>query len=243
MFCPNCGTRLQEDCVFCTNCGVRVKETEETAPVGEPLPEQEREFPITERITLFPDGKYRWVRQTDLLGNASQLPFFLRCFGIACFVASLIICWGAELAAFGVWACLKFVLMLTGGGLLVAWIVYCLGAVSIGHKFSILYEMDQTQILMSRRLTKSQDFRWLTAGYMMGLMAKPGMSMNYMNLMSDHSHAIQMGTIKSIRWEPKRQAEKLGGSFGLYRVYVDSRDTEQFTAYLKRHCPKLKKCR
>ena len=32
MFCPNCGTKLEDDAVFCTSCGIQLNKDQGSAP-------------------------------------------------------------------------------------------------------------------------------------------------------------------------------------------------------------------
>ena len=131
----------------------------------------------------------------------------------------------------------------TGICLLVTLLIYLVGAFAIGRKYQIVYEMDQNGIYMSRKLTKGQDLRWCASGYLMGMIANPVNSMDYFNLMSNHSKNLRMESVKSVLWESNRQSVKLGGDFGYYRIYIDERDRVRFVSHLKRCCRNLKKCR
>ena len=69
MFCPNCGTKNEDDALFCGNCGTRlvidvpqetpvqesVEEEPEVTPVQENVPAEPEETPVQESVTAEPE--------------------------------------------------------------------------------------------------------------------------------------------------------------------------------------------
>ena len=69
MFCPNCGTKNEDDALFCGNCGTRlvidvpqetpvqesVEEEPEETPVQENVPAEPEETPVQESVTAEPE--------------------------------------------------------------------------------------------------------------------------------------------------------------------------------------------
>ena len=239
MFCHSCGKRVPDGASFCPACGAEVSGR---AQIRTPQPasgadHQEKE--VNGRMVCFPDGVWRWVRPVDLLGNRSQLPFLLKCAGGTALLLSLVICWGAGLAEFGLLVCGMWVLGLTLGVTVLTALAYCLGAMAIGRKYQILYEMSGGQIRISRKLTPNQDLRWSAAGLAMGLAAEPAFKMDYLNLMSDHQGCLALDSIRSFRWEERRGSVQLWGSFGWQRIYMDARDTRLFAPEISRCNPAI----
>ena len=68
MFCPNCGTKNEDDALFCGNCGTRlvidvpqetpvqesVEEEPEVTPVQENVPAGSEETPVQESVKAGP---------------------------------------------------------------------------------------------------------------------------------------------------------------------------------------------
>ena len=82
MYCENCGAPLNDGAKFCPNCGTNCTftpevTTQEPAQASAPSPENE----ITTRVKLFPDGKYRWNYELNLVKNLSVFIDLIKVFG------------------------------------------------------------------------------------------------------------------------------------------------------------------
>ena len=82
MYCENCGIQLRDGAKFCPNCGTACTFTpevtsQEPAQASAPSPENE----ITTRVKLFPDGKYRWNYELNLVKNLTIFIDLIKVFG------------------------------------------------------------------------------------------------------------------------------------------------------------------
>ena len=56
MFCPNCGTKNEDDALFCGNCGTRlVIDVPQETPVQESVEEEPEETPVQENVPAEPE--------------------------------------------------------------------------------------------------------------------------------------------------------------------------------------------
>ena len=56
MFCPNCGTKNEDDALFCGNCGTRlVIDVPQETPVQESVEEEPEVTPVQESVTAEPE--------------------------------------------------------------------------------------------------------------------------------------------------------------------------------------------
>jgi hypothetical protein len=103
MFCPNCGTKLDDDAVFCTSCGVRLAQdqaSEQTAsePVWQDAPVQE---PASQEVwqSGAPSGSEPPPQAAPMASPPDYLTiniiltvvsFFACCFGIISLITGII---------------------------------------------------------------------------------------------------------------------------------------------------------
>lgn len=101
MFCPNCGTKNEDEALFCGNCGARlvidvpqetpvqesVEEEPEVTPVQENVSAEPEETPVQESVPVQPQQVFgqQPVQQAQFTGQVSgqqpaikRLPDFLR---------------------------------------------------------------------------------------------------------------------------------------------------------------------
>ena len=56
MFCPNCGTKNEDDALFCGNCGTRlVIDVPQETPVQESVEEEPGVTPVQENVPAEPE--------------------------------------------------------------------------------------------------------------------------------------------------------------------------------------------
>ena len=56
MFCPNCGTKNEDDALFCGNCGTRlVIDVPQETPVQESVEEEPEVTPVQENVPAEPE--------------------------------------------------------------------------------------------------------------------------------------------------------------------------------------------
>ena len=81
MFCPNCGTQIDDNARFCPECGTKTGKADIGAavlPSAPPVRQPAQEPPmqgqrVTENIYLCPDGVYRWAYEYKLMRDPTIL--------------------------------------------------------------------------------------------------------------------------------------------------------------------------
>ena len=199
------------------------------------------------RVTLYPDGKYRWVYEMNLLKNPSVLFDLWWVFGITILIIAVLFIvfaifdgdfdWDSISGMFltlGIVTAIIFVLSLLG---------YFVYAAISGWKYVVLFIMDENEVVhqqMPREVKKGQLIGELTM--LVGALAgRPGIVGTGLLAKSRSSMTSTLANVKRLvpcRW---MNLIKVNQTFSKNRVYVTDEDFDFVYDFLCTHCTKAKK--
>lgn len=268
-FCDACGTSLKEIKPEEVEVDERItesayiRETEESEDISEKQTETEsseekpkrkrkkKEQPaevqkISENISLYNDGKYRWVYEYSLFKNPGifitvwKIFFFIMLAGVIIGflvqMGSSNFFWDGFLKFIKGWG-IGFVFM-TGLTLM----GYALYALIMGGKYCVVFEMDEkgiNHIQMQKQISKVQALGMLTSfvGLAGGSPATVGIGINSSvktTMPSDFSK------VRRIKLTPISKILKLNEPFGFNQVYIHKEDFEFVMKYIIEKCVNAK---
>ena len=122
------------------------------------------------RVTLYPDGKYRWVYEVPMLKNPSILMDVYKVLGISFGLVWLfnVLIIGCEdgLTLSSLWEFSSGFLILMAVFVVIGYVAYVIVAWTYGWKYVVLFEMDEKEIKhqqMGRQVKKAKLLGALTA--------------------------------------------------------------------------------
>ena len=205
------------------------------------------ETPADSRVTLCPDGKYRWVYEVPMLKNPSILIDVYKVLGISFGIVWLfnVLLIGCEdgYTLESLWGVTSGFLVLMGVFLIIGYIAYVIVAWTYGWKYVVLFTLDEKEVVhqqMPRQVKKAAVLGALTT--LVGAAAgKPGvMGAGILSA----SRSTSTSTLANVaRLIPCRRLHliKVNQLLNKNRVYVLDEDFDFVYDYLCKHCPKAKK--
>lgn len=199
------------------------------------------------RVTLYPDGKYRWVYEMNLLKNPSVLFDLWWVFGITILIiAVLFIVFAIFDGDFG-WDSISGMFLTLGIVTAIIFVLSLLGyfvyAAISGWKYVVLFIMDENEVVhqqMPREVKKGQLIGDLTM--LVGALAgRPGIVGTGLLAKSRSSMTSTLANVKRLvpcRW---MNLIKVNQTFSKNRVYVTDEDFDFVYDFLCTHCTKAKK--
>ena len=199
------------------------------------------------RVTLCPDGKYRWVYEMNLLKNPSVLFDLWWVFGITILIIAVLFIvfaifdgdfdWDSISGMFltlGIVTAIIFVLSLLG---------YFVYAAISGWKYVVLFIMDENEVVhqqMPREVKKGQLIGDLTmlVGALAGRTGIVGTGLLAKSRSSMTSTLANVKRLVPCRW---MNLIKVNQTFSKNRVYVTDEDFDFVYDFLCTHCTKAKK--
>ena len=202
---------------------------------------------VGERVTLCPDGKYRWIYEMNMLKNPSILFDVWKVFGISigilvAFFALLIACDGdinmkvlSGLAeTVGLLIAIFAVLSILG---------YLLFAAISGWKYVVLFIMDEKEVVHKQlpgTEGKARAIGKLTAlGGVAG--GKPGMVGMGILTATRTSMSTSYSSVRRIKPCRRQHLIKMRERFSRNMVFVGDEDFDFVYQYLSDHCPNARK--
>ena len=199
------------------------------------------------RVTLYPDGKYRWVYEMNLLKNPSVLFDLWWVFGITILIIAVLFIvfaifdgdfdWDSISGMFltlGIVTAIIFVLSLLG---------YFVYAAISGWKYVVLFIMDENEVVhqqMPREVKKGQLIGDLTM--LVGVMAgRPGTVGTGLLAKSRSSMTSTLAHVERLIPCRRMNMIKVNQTFSKNRVYVTDEDFDFVYDFLCTHCTKAKK--
>lgn len=202
---------------------------------------------VGERVTLFPDGKYRWIYEMNMLKNPSILFDVWKVFGISFVIMVaivLIICLFSGDLDLKMLAGLGKGLGIAAGAIAAISIPgYLLFAAISGWKYVVLFIMDEKEVVhqqMPSQVKKAKVIGALTV--LVGLFAgKPGvvgtgvLSQARMSMTSTLAHVSRLIPCR------RMHLIKVNQRLSKNRIYVHDEDFDFVYDFLCQHCVKAKK--
>ena len=201
---------------------------------------------VNEHVRLYPDGKYRWVYEVNMLTNYSILFDVWKVLGISMGILVLLFVviavfdgdWDVDMligmaSTLGIVALVMLVLGLIG---------YFVYAAISGWKYAVLFIMDEKEVVhqqMPNTVKKGQLIGALTilAGLASGRPGAVGTGVLAQSRLSMSSTLAHVERLISCR---KMNLIKVNERFEKNRVYVNTEDFDFVYDYLLTHCTHLK---
>lgn len=199
------------------------------------------------RVTLYPDGKYRWVYEVPMLKNPSILFDVYKVLGISfgvvwLFNMLLIGCEnGFDLDS--LWGITSGFLVLILVFLVIGYIAYVIVAWYNGWKYVVLFTMDEKEVVhqqMPRQVEKAKVLGALTV--LVGAAAgKPGVMGTGVLAASRSTSTSELANVARLIPCRRLHLIKVNQLLNKNRVFVPDEDFDFVYDFLCRHCPKAKK--
>ena len=199
------------------------------------------------RVTLYPDGKYRWVYEVPMLKNPSILIDVYKVLGISfglvwLFSVLIIGCEeGYTLESF--WGITSGFLMLMGVFLIIGYVAYVIVAWCYGWKYVVLFTLDEREVVheqMPRQVKKAMLLGALTA-MVGGAAGKPGVVGSGLLAASRISTTSVLADVARLKPCRRHHLIKVNQLLNKNRIFVPDEDFDFVYDFLCQHCPKAKK--
>lgn len=205
------------------------------------------ETPADSRVTLCPDGKYRWVYEVPKLKNPSILIDVYKVLGISfgsvwLFNVLLIGCEDG-FALENLWGITSGFLILMGVFLIIGYIAYVIVAWTYGWKYVVLFTLDEKEVIhqqMPRQVKKAKVLGALTT--LVGAAAgKPGVMGAGILSASRSTSTSTLANVTHLVLCRRLHLIKVNQLLNKNRVFVPDEDFDFVYDFLCQHCPKAKK--
>ena len=203
--------------------------------------------PADSRVTLYPDGKYRWVYEVPMLKNPSILVDVYKVLGISFGLVWLfnVLLIGCEegLSLSSLWGFSSGFLILMAVFAVIGYVAYVIVAWTYGWKYVVLFEMDEKEVKhqqMSRQVKKAKVLGALTAlaGAAGGQPGVVGSGILASTRFSSTSVLKNVARLVPCR---RMNLIKVNQLLNKNRIYVPDEDFDFVYDFLCQHCTKAKK--
>lgn len=197
-------------------------------------------------VTLYPDGKYRWVYEVPMLKNPSILIDVYKVlgisFGIVWLFNVLIISCEDGLSLENLWGITSGFLILMGVFLIIGYIAYVIVAWCYGWKYVVLFTLDEKEVKheqMPRQVKKAMLLGALTA-MVGGAAGKPGVVGSGLLAASRTSTTSVLANVARLKPCRRHNLIKVNQLLNKNRVFVPDEDFDFVYDFLCQHCPRAK---
>ena len=199
---------------------------------------------IGNRVTLFPDGNYRWVYEVKMLTNPTILFDVYKVLGISfgfvwLFNLLIIGCEG-DLTLSSIWASSYGFLILMAVFVVIGYVAYVIVAWVYGWKYVVLFTLNEKEVVhqqMPRQVKKAQVLGALTA-MVGGLAGKSGVVGAGLLTASKTSSISKLADVAHLIPNRRRNLIKVNQLFNRNRIYVPDEDFDFVYDFLRKHCTK-----
>lgn len=264
MICPKCNFESAENVRFCPQCGAEmtvspteaeVPETAETeAPAPAEKPKRKRKKPaeapvevekISECISLYSDGKYRWKYEMSLIKNPTvfftvwKIFFFLI---LAAFVIGFFASLGTRDFFWSGFLSLLGGIGIAIGVMTVITALACLLYTAMMGKYSVEFEMDENGVLHTQNPAQHKKAKKLSTATMIAgaLSRRPGVMMAGRMSSAKTSSYSDFQRVKKVRASKAFSTIKVNETLEHNQVYTSKEDFEFVKNFIIDHCPNLK---
>ena len=199
------------------------------------------------RVTLYPDGKYRWVYEVPMLKNPSILFDVYKVLGISfglvwLFNVLLIGCEGG-FSLESLWGFTSGFLILMLVFVVIGYVAYVIVAWTYGWKYVVLFTLDEKEVVhqqMPHQMKKAKVLGALTA--LVGAAAgKPGVVGSGILASSRSTSTSVLANVKRIKARRRQNLIKVNQLLNKNRIFVPDEDFDFVYDFLCQHCPNAKK--
>lgn len=199
---------------------------------------------IGNRVTLFPDGNYRWVYEVKMLTNPTILFDVYKVLGISFGVVWLFMllingCEG-NLTLGSIWEFSYGFLVLMAVFVVIGIVTYFIVAWVYDWKYVVLYTLNEKEVIhqqMPRQAKKAQVLGALTA-MVGGLAGKSGVVGAGLLTASKTSSISKLADVAHLIPNRRRNLIKVNQLFNRNRIYVPDEDFDFVYDFLRKHCTK-----
>jgi hypothetical protein len=199
---------------------------------------------IGNRVTLFPDGNYRWVYEVKMLTNPTILLDVYKVLGISFGVVWLFMllingCEG-NLTLGSIWEFSYGFLVLMAVFVVIGIVAYFIVAWVYDWKYVVLYTLNEKEVIhqqMPRQAKKAQVLGALTA-MVGGLAGKSGVVGAGLLTASKTSSISKLADVAHLIPNRRRNLIKVNQLFNRNRIYVPDEDFDFVYDFLRKHCTK-----
>ncbi len=199
---------------------------------------------IGNRVTLFPDGNYRWVYEVKMLTNPTILFDVYKVLGISFGVVWLFMllingCEG-NLTLGSIWEFSYGFLVLMAVFVVIGIVAYFIVAWVYDWKYMVLYTLNEKEVIhqqMPRQAKKAQVLGALTA-MVGGLAGKSGVVGAGLLTASKTSSISKLADVAHLIPNRRRNLIKVNQLFNRNRIYVPDEDFDFVYDFLRKHCTK-----
>lgn len=199
------------------------------------------------RVTLCPDGKYRWVHEVPMLKNPSILIDVYKVLGISFGIVWLfnVIIIGCDdgLTLKSLWDSTSGFLALMGAFLIIGYVAYVIVAWCYGWKYVVLFTLNEREVVhqqMPRQVKKAMLLGALTA-MVGGAAGKPGVVGTGLLAASRTSTTSVLADVARLVPCRRHHLIKVNQLLNKNRIFVPDEDFDFVYDFLCQHCPKAKK--
>ena len=195
------------------------------------------------RITLYPDGKYRWVYEVSMMKNPSILIDVLKVLdislGFVWLFTLLLSFFDDDLSLEKLWNLTMVFLVLMLVFAVIGIIAYTILAWSYGWKYVILFTMDKKEVVhqqMPRQVKKAQVLEALAAlvGGATGNLGMVGTGVLAASRTTSTSTLVNVRKLIPVRWMNLIRVNQL---LQKNRVYIPDEDFDFVYDFLCQNCP------
>ena len=199
------------------------------------------------RVTLYPDGKYRWVYEVPMLKNPSILFDVYWVLGISFGLVWLfnVLLIGCEdgFSLESLWGFTSGFLILMLVFAVIGYVAYVIVAWTYGWKYVVLFTLDEKEVVhqqMPHQMKKAKVLGALTA--LLGAAAgKPGVVGSGILASSRSTSTSVLTNVKRIKARRRQNLIKVNQLLNKNRIFVPDEDFDFVYDFLCQHCPNAKK--
>lgn len=200
----------------------------------------------TDRVKLYPDGKYRWVYEVPMLRNPSILFDVYKVlgisFGIVWLFNAIVVSCEEGVSLSSLWGLSSGFLILMGVFLVIGIVAYVIVAWMYGWKYVVLFTMDEKEIVhqqMPHQVKKAVLIGALTS--LMGVLArKPGVVGTGLLAASRSTSTSRLADVKRVIPRRRLNLIKVNQLLNKNRIFVPNEDFDFVYDFLLHHCPQAK---
>lgn len=205
------------------------------------MPQKEE---YTQRVTLCPDGKYRWIYEFDMIRNpvifiTVSKVLILSFLAVFAFVILIGIKDLTPKYFFDTLLCFVILALIFQ---VIGFIAYIIVAKRYGYKYIVLFEMDENGFVhrqMKSQFEKASAMGWLTAamGAVSGNISAIAAGINSA---THDSLATDFKLVKNIKPIRKFNTVKVNSPFSKNQIYVEKEDFDFVLEYIKKRVEEKK---